>query len=221
MITNADALRADAAVVIRRARALVFDFDGTLVDSNAIKWRGFEEVFAEFQDRLDDIMVYCRGANHRIRGDKFRHVYEQILGLPYTAAIESELQGRYAAATTQAIIDAREIPGAMAFLTDVGDRYRTALLSSTPHHILLEILERRGMRRYFQHVQGAPVDKAAWLRAFRRDHALASEQIAFFGDTKEDMIAATASGCVFIGVGQGVPFPDACAMIADFQRLSR
>ncbi len=221
MNTNAEALRVAAATTIRGARALVFDFDGTLVDSNRIKWRGFEEVFAGFPDRVDEIMAYCRGANHTIRGQKFRHVYERILGLPYTADLEADLQARYADATTQAIIDAREIPGAMAFLTDVADRYHTALLSSTPHPILLEIIERRGMQRYFRHVQGAPVDKAAWLCAFRRDHALASEQIVFFGDTKEDTIAAVVSGCAFIGVGEAVLFPETCAIIADFQGFLR
>lgn len=108
---------ATVAELIREARALVFDFDGTLVDSNAIKRRAFERCFSEFPDRLEEIMRYC---------------------------------GRYH-------IVAAEVPGAARCLKAGMYNHTTAVLSSTPHEILFEILEARDWLNYFKYIQGAPV----------------------------------------------------------------
>lgn len=77
------------AEIVRQARALVCDIDGTLVDSKSIKWRAFELRFGEFPDGLEEILPYCRGHHHIPRGEKFRYVNERILGLPFTSEIEA------------------------------------------------------------------------------------------------------------------------------------
>ncbi len=186
--------------VVRQAQALVFDFDGTLVDSNEIKWRGFEVVFAEFPEKIDEIMRYCRSANHTIRGEKFRHVYESILGRPYTLAEAGRCHERYEAATTSAIVGAPEIPGAGPFLHGLSRRITSAVLSSTPDELIRTILRERGWRELFAHVQGAPVDKAAWLRQFTAQQASEADRVVFFGDTQEDAEAGRLAGCTFVGV---------------------
>src|SRR5947208_1713747 len=97
-------LRNEAVIAaVKAANAIVFDFDGTLVDSNEIKWSGFEHVFSEFGECLPKISAYCRGSNHTIRGEKFRFVCEQILGTSYTPERERSLHERYAAYTTDAV----------------------------------------------------------------------------------------------------------------------
>lgn len=178
---------------------LVFDFDGTLVDSNRIKWEGFNRCFAEFPEQRDEILAYCRGNHHVTRGEKFRAVYEQMLGLPYSPEIERRLHRRFEEATTDAIIRAPEIPGASEFLQRARSRHRTAVLSSTPHEILLVILERRRWSSYFDLKQGAPVDKATWLRALER-MGFPRHEVLFFGDTPEDAAAARVAGCRFVPV---------------------
>jgi phosphoglycolate phosphatase-like HAD superfamily hydrolase len=50
---------------------LVFDFDGTLVDSNPIKWQAFAQMFAEVRERRDEILAYCYGNPRIARGEKF------------------------------------------------------------------------------------------------------------------------------------------------------
>jgi phosphoglycolate phosphatase-like HAD superfamily hydrolase len=186
--------------LLSRVELLVFDFDGTLVDSNDIKRAGFEHVFQAFPAQRAEIMAYCRGSNHTIRREKFRHVYEDILRLPYTPEVDRSLHERYAAVTTAAVINAPEIPGASAFLKKVSGLYQTAVLSSTPDAILKEILDARGWTGYFRFLQGAPIDKAAWLTGTSQILRLHPEEVVFFGDTVEDLQAAERAGCAFVGV---------------------
>jgi len=185
---------------LRDAKALVFDFDGTLVDSNEIKWSGFEHVFSDYARELPEISAYCRGNNHTIRGEKFRYVCERILHVEYTTEIARSLHERYAAYTTDAVARAPEVAGASEFLRKVSDR-PTALLSSTPHAIILEILRRKGWTPYFKVIQGAPIIKRDWLEHYGRKMGYAARDILFFGDTEEDEMSALSAGCRFLRVG--------------------
>jgi phosphoglycolate phosphatase-like HAD superfamily hydrolase len=205
------------AELIRAAHVLVFDFDGTLVDSNAIKLRAFERCFSEFPDRLAEIMAYCGRYHHTPRWEKFRHVYESILRLPYTHEVETALSTRFVRETTHHIVTAAEVPGATRFLKMVMHSHTTAVLSSTPHGILLEILEAKDWLNYFKYMQGAPVDKAAWLRELRGKHGLREADVVFFGDTQEDADAATRAGCTFIAVGGVALGTAAIPSIMDFR----
>ena len=213
---------ADAAAVrelIRRARALIVDFDGTLVDSNPIKWRAFEQCFEEFPERYQEIIAYCSGHHHTPRGEKFRHVYERILERAYSPAIAARLHRRFAEETTQAIIRAAEIPGATGWLAAASATHRMALLSSTPHEILLEIVTARGWQGYFEAIQGAPVHKASWLTQFRQAHRLGARDAVFLGDTLEDAQAAQDAGCLFIAVSREPFGAPSGRRIADFTSL--
>lgn len=213
MRANGDPLRD----LVKHAAALVFDFDGTLVDSNPIKLRAFERCFADFPKRREAILAYCGGAHRPTRSEKFRHVYERLLGLAYTAEIEAELHRRFDEATTRQIIAAPEIPGASRFLTAVRRGRMTALLSTTPEECLRRIVAGRGWQQYFTIVQGAPVDKGAWLRMFRTAHDLEDHQAVFFGDAEEDAEAAAAAQWVFVAVGHEKLRAKVDYVVADFE----
>jgi phosphoglycolate phosphatase-like HAD superfamily hydrolase len=203
---------------LRRMRALVFDFDGTLADAEAVKRRAFERCFAGFREQREAIQAYCAGFPQVPRGEKFRHIYERILKQPYTAEVAADLHAQFEADTTRQIITAPEIPGAEAFLRAVQGRHYTALLSTTPHETLLEIVVGRGWQGLFRELRGAPVDKAAWLAGFRTSHGFGGGEVAFFGDTAEDRQAAEAAGCVFVGVRAEDGL--ASVWIPDFRGLS-
>ncbi len=204
---------------LHRARLVVFDFDGTLVDSNAIKQRAFAQCFAPEADRLEEIMAYCGTRHHAPRWEKFRHVYERILRKPYTPDVAAALMAQYAAQTTRQIIAAPEIPGAAACLRMVSRARATALLSSTPQKTLQDIISQRGWSAYFGHIQGAPVNKMEWLAQARHAQGGGAGAVLFFGDTPEDSDAAGAAGCAFVGVGAGALLPGIGWTLPDWRAL--
>jgi phosphoglycolate phosphatase len=190
--------------VIQNAHALIFDFDGTLVDSNKIKWEAFRICFSAFPGHLEKILEYCTQYNHVPRDEKFETVYRDILGLDYTARVREGLHEMFDQATTQRIIEAAEIPGASQFLAWAAAHHETALLSSTPDEYLTRIIEQRGWQNYFKTLKGAPVDKAAWIQMYCREQALRGQDVVFFGDTDEDAEAARLAGCCFFSVKRPV-----------------
>ncbi len=187
--------------LVQAARALIFDFDGTLVDSNSIKRAAFEVCFANFPERKQEILAYCWANHHTPRREKFRYVYDRILERPLTPQVEQELHNRFEAATTQKIVAASGIPYAEEFLRSVSRTHCIGLLSSTPQEVLTQILTQRGWAAYFRFIQGAPVHKAQWLQGLRSEFLLSKEELIFFGDQEEDAQAAEQAGCQFIGIG--------------------
>ncbi len=209
----------EVTALVTSAVLLVLDFDGTLVDSNEIKFRAFDRCFADAGDRREEIAAYCRRGHHIPRDEKFRHVYERILGRAYTPDARERLHRAFEAATTTAIVAAPEIAGAGDFLAHAARGHVLALLSSTPHAVLETIVTARAWRDHFKVVKGAPVDKREWLLQRRGEMALASDEVVMFGDTAEDAAAAAAAGIAFVGVGEGPGLEDARWRIRDFTAL--
>lgn len=205
--------------LLQSAKALVIDFDGTLVDSNPIKLKAFEKCFVDYPEHFEKIMAYCKMHHHTHRHEKFRFVFENILKRPYTPEIEKRLLEIYARETTEQVVAAKEIPGASRFLERFVKGKLSALLSSTPHETLLHILERRGLKKYFTTIQGAPINKAEWIQQFARTHSLRPKEILFLGDSAEDFISSQKAGVLFLAVGIEKP-EGAFYSIPNFKGLS-
>lgn len=195
-------MKNDIQKILGEAKVFILDFDGTLVDSNPIKLKAFEKCFGDYPRHRKEILEYCCGNHHTPRHVKFRRVFENILKLPYTTEIEKKMLEAYAAETTEQVIAAKEIPGAVKFLEKFCKTKELALLSSTPHETLLHILEKRNFNKYFEIVQGAPVDKALWIGQFLKERGFQREEVLFVGDSAEDAQASETLRIPFVSVGK-------------------
>lgn len=205
--------------------AVVFDFDGVIVESVDLKNEAFGELFrAEHPDKVDAILSFQLENVGLSRLVKFPRIYEEILGIPFP---EGELE-RLDAAFSQIVFDAVAtcpfVAGAEALLERLAAGHPLYVASATPEGEVRALVERRGIASRFRGVYGAPAKKADVLRRVTETHGGDGTRIVFVGDAENDLKAAREAGTAFVGrvaPGHPSPFPPGTRTVADLAELDR
>lgn len=197
----APAAAATGAVVAPpgRLRAIVFDFDGVILESADVKTDAFLELYASLGPELVAKVREHHLANLGIsRFKKFAWIAEHLLGKPITEAESAALGERFSELALARVLAAPLVPGAQAALDALAPRMPLFVASGTPQGELDLVVDRRGLRRYFREVWGSPAEKPDIVRDLLARHALTPEQVLFIGDGLSDHKAATATGLHFL-----------------------
>lgn len=206
-----------------RFDAIVFDFDGVLVESADVKTRAFGALYVEHGPEIERQVVEYHLQHAGIsRYRKFQHYQEQLLGIPYTDADGERLSAQFSRQVVDAIVAAPYVAGALEFLQKHTGSLPMFVASGTPDGELHEIVERRGMSTYFVSVNGTPETKAEILKRLIQTHHLAPARVLMVGDAMADLEGATQAGTAFLGreiAGHPV-FPAGIELIPDLTHLA-
>lgn len=204
--------------------ALVFDFDGVVLDSATLKRQAFADVYRCAPDhQYQAVVAYLSRRGGQPREVKFRHIEEHILGKRTNDVRIQELCHQFKASVEERLLDAPPIPGALEFLSQWQHKRRLYLLSATPERELTAIVDKRQLTPYFEEVVGAPPDKATGLRNLLTRHQLAPKATVMIGDSYNDYRAARSNGTLFVGVTANPndsPFPKDAITIKDLHTLA-
>lgn len=178
-------------------KAIIFDFDGVLVDSAHIKTEAFRKLFSRWPEKVEEIVSFHLNNMGISRYVKFRHFYENILGDAYSEGIGLELGRQFTNLVFEEIKKAPFISGAEEFL----EEYKNFLLfiaSGTPHEELIDIVSYKGIAKYFKGIFGSPVTKRDIIKNIFKKYSLEREQVIFVGDAESDKRAAEDAGIYFV-----------------------
>lgn len=177
---------------------VVFDYDGTLVDSYEIKresyWRAVAEVLhlgAGDRPVVDASYARTSGAH---RFEQFADTMA-ALGRAVKDAERDDFSSRYSAYNRAAESKMREFPSVRSVLSTLRPRYDLVLASGLPHDDLVADVTRRGLAAFFCVVEGG--DKGRTLDRLRAEGRGVR---LFVGDTSHDEAVATARGIPFFTV---------------------
>lgn len=177
---------------------MVWDFDGVIKESLAVKAAAFAELFAPFGG---DLSTRVR-RHHDEHGGLSRlakvPLYLTWAGLEPTPERVAEYCSRFGDLVRAGVIDSAWVPGVEAYLR--GNPYGQAFVvaSATPQRELEEILDALAMAPAFAAVFGAPTTKPDAVRAALRQHAVGVAGAVVVGDARADMDAAAACGVAFV-----------------------
>lgn len=203
--------------------ALIFDFDGVIVESEHIKSRAFRALYREHGEDVAQAVVAHHEANGGIsRRKKMRWAHRALLGMELTEPALDELGRRFSALVEDEVVACDWVPGARDVLDQQVGRRPMFIVSGTPHDELGRIVARRGLMPYFDEVHGSPPEKTPIVLDILGRHGLDPRSVLFVGDAAADLRAARAAGTRFVGripTDRESPFPPGTPVIRDLTQL--
>jgi HAD superfamily hydrolase (TIGR01549 family) len=180
-------------------KAVIFDFDGVLVESLDIKTSAFKELFNKYNKKtLNSIINYHLRNTGISRYIKFKHIYAEILKRPLSNSQFKILCKKFAQLVIKAVINAAYVRGAESFLERFKNKYKLFVVSATPEEELAYIIKRRKMSKYFEGISGAPAKKDEYIKEIMESYRLLPQEVVFIGDALSDYQAAKINGVNFI-----------------------
>ncbi len=188
---------------------VLFDWDGTLVDSAEKSFRCYARVFAAYG------ITYDAALFQKTYAPDWYHTYEAI-GLP--REVWAEADARWLACYDGE--PSRLLPGARQALEALSARgiVQGLVSSGDPRRVKRELLA-HDVGRFFPVVVCGGETKERKphpepLRVALARLGLAPERAAYVGDSPEDVLMARAAGVVSVGVPGGFPNREALAASA-------
>ena len=188
-------------------KCVVFDFDGVLVDSNAVKRGAYFDIFPSLggtHPAVEAVLGRNRdGDRYEIIGAILRRLIDRGL-LRLKNSTITDLTRVYAeqynSICEEFAATCREMPGVSPSLPELSRRYVLYVNSATPEEPLLRIIRRRGWEGYFRGVRGRPRTKTENLVRISESEGVTNSETVFVGDSQGDLEAAAQWGCHFVGL---------------------
>jgi HAD superfamily hydrolase (TIGR01549 family) len=205
-------------------QAIIFDFDGVVVESGKIKTQAFAELYRSYgEDIVEKVVQFHTQNGGMSRYRKFRHFQQHFLNKPpLTETEEKQLDIRFSELVVEAVIAAEAVPGAIELIRQQAERIPLFVASGTPETELKIIVERRGLTPYFTAVHGAPALKKTIIAEILSRHALKPESVLMIGDAMADLEGAQANNTAFLGrvhPDDSNPFPAGIKTVSDLRGL--
>ena len=187
-------------------KAIIFDFDGVLVQSNNIKEGNFFEIFKEFRGSKEIVEEVKNTPPKKNRFELVEEILKKLgkKGLIDIDDLEKETEkyvAKYSEKTEEDVVNAPEVKGTSEALEILHKRFKLFVFSATPDGYLQKITDRRGVTKYFTAVYGSgDWYKEEALKKIIKENNLRAEDTVFVGDGENDKSAAEYVNMRFIGI---------------------
>ena len=92
-------------------KAIVFDFDGVILESTEIKTKAFATLFEDDPEHVDSVVAFHNAQLGMSRFEKFRLIYRDILHRPLGEDEFQRLGERFSSLVFEEIIRCPFVPG--------------------------------------------------------------------------------------------------------------
>lgn len=182
-------------------KVILWDFDGVLMNSNAIRDLGFQKVLEDYpQDQVEALMEF-----HKINGGlsryvKFRHFFEVIRGQSVSDEAIQELAKRFSGVMRDLLFDKTLlIDDSINFVKANDIKFRMHIVSGSDGTELNELCEFLGIKVHFISVHGSPTPKKQLVKELLLKYQYQEEDCVLIGDSINDLEAASTNNIAFIG----------------------
>lgn len=194
-------------------KVIIFDFDGVIVDSVALKHQAFFDLFAKEDLRTrqiaGQIIEKTRG---RPRHQKFYEIFKALKKPPKQLKnLVKEYAQKYNDLVQDQIAKLGPVDGAIETFNILSRKYNLHINSGTPEPALKESVQTLQINHFFKGIHGLslknpqdPNFKGKNINKIAKLEKVKNSQMIFVGDAQIDFEASTAYGCHFVGIANEI-----------------
>lgn len=186
-----------------RFSTVIFDLDGTLLETGRGVWNGFnsalEKLGMSMPSNLD---------RNSIIGPPLRYGFQNLAGVDQKD-VETAVRLYREYYSTEGIHEAEPYPGAIELLSELNQKGATVCLATSKYGALAEKqLKLFGLASFFSHTAMSKESEVTTTKSEMVAHLLetsgtSAQDAVMIGDTKYDVMGAVKNGVPFIGVLYG------------------
>lgn len=186
--------------VLHGVKVIVFDFDGTLVRSNQLKYDAY---FKLVSPKLWPAAIIENVLRKHFEKSRYAIIEKILKDTNFRGNMAdrvSELSEQYNNIVLSGVKDCSLTDGSLNLLNYSLGRYRVYLSSTTPEAALKEIVSYKKLDRFFVRIFGYPNRKTVTVATIIAQENVAPDELLVVGDGKSDRKSAQENGCRFYHV---------------------
>ncbi len=184
-----------------KIKVILWDFDGVILDSMAVRDFGFTEIFKTFnQEDVDKLINYHRLNGGLSRYVKIRYFYEEILSKDISEAEVNQYADQFSVIMKQKLIDTNNlISDSLDFINKEHKNYKFHIVSGSDQEELRYLCKELGIDHLFLSIHGSPTPKKQLVADLMNTHKYVNNETCLIGDSVNDYEAAIHNNIDFYG----------------------
>lgn len=184
-------------------KVIFWDFDGVIMDSNAIRDQGFAKVLKDFPSHeIDQLLAFHQKNGGLSRYVKFRYFFEEIRGESISDEEVDTWAKKFSVYMFQSLVNPDLlIFETLSFVKRSQGKFIMHIVSGSDQDELREICKRLEIDVLFHSINGSPTPKTQLLKDLLALHQYRPEECLMIGDSINDFNAADDNKIEFMEYG--------------------
>jgi phosphoglycolate phosphatase-like HAD superfamily hydrolase len=182
-------------------KTIFWDFDGVLMNSNAVRDKGFELVLKEYPKEQVKLLLDFHQANGGLsRYVKFSYFFEEVRGEKITDEQVQVWADKFSEIMKANLINEDLlIKETNDFVKANYQNYKMHIVSGSDGNELSKICKGVEISKYFKSIEGSPTPKIELVANLLKKHFYDPKACMLIGDSVNDLDAADKNGIFFYG----------------------
>ncbi|MEX1002974.1 MAG: HAD-IA family hydrolase [Crocinitomicaceae bacterium] len=181
--------------------ALLWDFDGVILNSMEVRDIGFEKIFEDYPDEMvEELLDFHRYNGGLSRYVKIEHFYKNISKEDYNQEdIQRKAEGFSEIMRAELPQKKYLIEDALTFIREYYNAIPFHIVSGSDQNELRFLCKELDITQYFISIHGSPTPKKQLVKTLLEENNYNREKTAIIGDSINDFEAAEHNKIAFFG----------------------